>query len=345
MKSFHKTLALTFVSLSLLATNTSALVTIDSVGVGNAGNAADPTTGYGAVGYDYWIGKYEVTLNQYRDFLNAVAKTDTYSLWNTLMGSDAKIAGITRSGSAGSYTYAVSGNGSRPVTYVSWFDAARFANWLQNGQPTGAQGPTTTETGAYTLNGAISGVGFTRNANWVFGLPTENEWYKAAYHQPAAQGGDSDNYWLYPTASNVIPNSRNGSTTDANSANFYRDDGIANGFNGGFAVNNSTVPPIVNALTVAGAFSLADSFYGTFDQGGNVYEWNDAVIGSSRGLRGGALGNTDDALRSSSRPINGTPTTESYAVGFRLVIVPEPSVIAFMMLGFALLAWQQKRSL
>lgn len=44
------------------------------------------------------------------------------------------------------------GSGARPITYVSWFDAARYTNWLHNGQGTGD-----TETGAYTLNGATSG--------------------------------------------------------------------------------------------------------------------------------------------------------------------------------------------
>jgi formylglycine-generating enzyme required for sulfatase activity len=248
----------------LLTQTASALVTIDSVYVGNAGNAAD-WTGYGAVAYDYGIGKYEVTLNQYTEFLNAVAKTDTYGLYNTSMGTDLNVAGISRSGISGSYSYSVIGSGNRPVTYVSWYDSARFVNWLHNGQPVGAQAAGTTETGAYTMTG---NTGFpTRNSGWKYGLPSENEWYKAAYHQPAAQGGDVDNYWLYPTATNAIPNSRNGSLTDANSANFYRDDGIANGFNDGYAVYTGG-----NGLADAGAFSLADSFYGTFDQAGNVWE-------------------------------------------------------------------------
>ena len=91
----------------------------------------------------------------------------------------------------------------RPVNYVNFNHAARFVNWLQNGQPTGAQTAATTERGAYTLDGAMSGVSFTRNAGATYGLPSENEWYKAAYHQPAAQGGDS--YWFYPTGSNNPP--------------------------------------------------------------------------------------------------------------------------------------------
>ncbi|NBV47376.1 MAG: PEP-CTERM sorting domain-containing protein, partial [Planctomycetia bacterium] len=71
-------------------------VTIDMVTVGNAGNSNDNTTGYGAVAYEYQIGKYDVTIQQYTDFLNAVALSDPYSLYNTSMASDLNIAGISR---------------------------------------------------------------------------------------------------------------------------------------------------------------------------------------------------------------------------------------------------------
>ena len=63
---------------------------------------------------------------------------------------------IQRIGTAGSYTYSVAADrANRPVNWVSWGDAARFTNWLHNGQPIGAQGLGTTENGAYYLNGAI----------------------------------------------------------------------------------------------------------------------------------------------------------------------------------------------
>jgi hypothetical protein len=62
--------------LGSLAVSAHAQVTIDWVTVGNANNAND-TTGYGAVNYDYQIGKYDVTIGQYTAFLNAVAATDT----------------------------------------------------------------------------------------------------------------------------------------------------------------------------------------------------------------------------------------------------------------------------
>ena len=337
--SLPKLLFVTLAAGGLLLQTASALITVETVPVGNAGNEADPTTGYGAVGYDYGIGKYEVTLNQYTEFLNAVGATDTYGLYNVNMGSNPNIMGISRSGASGSYSYSVIGSGNRPVTYVSWYDSARFANWLGNGQPTGAQAAGTTETGAYTLTGNTGII--TRNAGWTYSLPSENEWYKAAYHQPVSLGGDTDNYWLYPTRSNVQPNSRNGSASDPNSGNFYRDDFIANGFNGGYAVDNLTTFPTGNALTDAGAFSLADSFYGTFDQGGNVIEWNDAVIGSLRGFRGGSFGDGEFIMVASIRPA-GDPANEAFAWGFRVAIVPEPSVGGIMVLGIILAAWKRK---
>ena len=61
------------------------LVTIETVTVGDAGNAADTITGYGAVADVFAIGKYEVTIGQYTSFLNAAAATDTYSLYNPSM--------------------------------------------------------------------------------------------------------------------------------------------------------------------------------------------------------------------------------------------------------------------
>ena len=193
------------------------------VTVGDPGNPNDPldydnnpSTNYGAVGSTYAIGTYEVTLNQYTAFLNAKAASDPLSLYNPGMATDLNSAGISRSGSSGSYVYAVIGDGSRPVTYVSFYDALRYANWLHNGSGSGS-----TETGAYTLLGGTAapsnGLTVTRNGGAQYWIPSENEWYKAAYYQPAAAGGDADGYWLYPTGSNAIPNSRNGSVSDANS--------------------------------------------------------------------------------------------------------------------------------
>jgi sulfatase modifying factor 1 len=170
---------------------------IETVPVGDPGNAND-RTGYGAVGYAYEMSKYEVTNAQYCEFLNSVAATDTYGLYNEQMSSSVW-GGINRSGSSGSHTYAVkSGYENMPVTYVCWYDAIRFANWLQNGQSSGS-----TETGTYEITGGGYNSGTvaipdaeTRAAwtakHWV--LPSENEWYKAAYHNG---GSTNAGYWDY----------------------------------------------------------------------------------------------------------------------------------------------------
>ena len=106
---------------------------------------------------------------------------------------------------SGSYTYSVNANSANlPVTYVSWGDAARFANWMQNNQPTGAQGPLTTETGAYALNGAVTDAALnavTRSLTAAIVIPSEDEWYKAAYYDATSS------YYNYPTSSNTVPTS------------------------------------------------------------------------------------------------------------------------------------------
>jgi sulfatase modifying factor 1 len=181
-------------------------INIDTVLIGNPGNANDPATGnlYGGVAFTYNIGKYDVTVGQYAAFLNAVAGTDPYGLYNPEMASDLYIAGIAQSVRS-PHKYSVIGSPNHPITYVSWGDAARFANWLSNGQPTGAEGPGTTETGAYTLNGALSTAALaatTQNAGAKWFIPSESEWYKAAFYDPAA-----GHYWSYATGTNTTPTS------------------------------------------------------------------------------------------------------------------------------------------
>jgi len=195
-----------------LAVGVAQAVTIETVPVGNPGNTPDTryaTPGYGAVSYAYNIGKYEVTAGQYTDFLNAVAKTDTYGLYSTEMDVTTHPYGcnIKRSGSSGSYSYTVPLDyANRPVNYVSWGDAARFANWMHNGQPTGAQSLSTTEDGAYYLNGATTNaqlLAVTRKGDWKWAITNEDEWYKAAYHDKTS--GLAANYFSYPTKSNMLP--------------------------------------------------------------------------------------------------------------------------------------------
>lgn len=126
------------------------------VAIDNVGNSAHASTSRGRVDYVYQIGVYPVTNLEYAEFLNAVAKTDTYALYSTLMAATPK-AGISRSGSNGNYTYTLKSNmANKPVVYISWLRAARYCNWLTNGKPTGNQDATTTETGVYSLRGSTT---------------------------------------------------------------------------------------------------------------------------------------------------------------------------------------------
>ena len=206
------------------------LASLDMVTVGNPGNATDPATGslLGSVPYTYQIGKYDVTVGQYCQFLNAVAKTDTYGLYNSVMSMYNSTINITQSGSSGNYSYSVAGGYSQgancPIFGVSWGDAARFCNWLQNSQPSGTEGTGTTETGAYTFNGAVTYadlMAITRNAGATYVIPTENEWYKAAYYDPTLNGS-AGGYWAFPTKSNTTPSDvlSASETNDANYANY-----------------------------------------------------------------------------------------------------------------------------
>ena len=314
-------------------------ITYDMVTVGNAGNANDTGGGLiGAVAYDYQIGKYDVTIGQYTAFLTAVAATDTYSLYNSSMGTDGNIAGISRTSGSGNYTYSVLGSANRPITYVSWWDSARFSNWMANGQPTGAQTSTTTENGAYNVNGAITGDRVAKNvtnpntsAAPTFSMPTENEWYKAAYYSPTLNSG-SGGFYAYATQSNTAPGNQVGSK--ANQANYN---------NGVFSVTQlSYISPSTGYLTDVGDFSGSGSFYGTFDQSGNVYQWNDLNSAApSRGLRGGDwyAGGV-----SSSTSDSFYPSDELRLIGFRLAS-PVPAPGAAALIGLAgLVAGRRRRN-
>ena len=137
---------LAFSILLLTFSSAARAVTFDWATVGNPGNAGElsgegaggygPDAIVGGVDHTYRIGKYEVTAGQYTEFLNAVAATDPYGLYNTNMWSNTYGCKIERTGTDGSYSYSVAADrANRPVNYVSFFDAMRFANWLHNGQP------------------------------------------------------------------------------------------------------------------------------------------------------------------------------------------------------------------
>ena len=314
-------------------------VTLDMVTVGDPGNAYDTiNTGtnpnYGAVADSFQIMKYEWTNSQYTDFLNSVdaSGTNPNSVYNTSMGSSGRGGISFSSGAASGSKYAAKTNMSdKPVNFVSWFDAARVSNWLFNG----ATGTSSTETGAYTLNNATSGTAPAVNSGATFYVPTEDQWYKAAYYK----GGNTNaGYWDYATQSDTAPTAVTAGSTGIGSS----------GSTGNFANYNSAA--IWNGqtgnVTTVGTNGGA-SAYGAFDMSGNVSEWNDltGAAGSTRGLRGGSWIYDAFDLSSSVR-FTGAPSLDNNFIGFRLaspVAVPEPSTWVMGLAGIACGGWQMWR--
>lgn len=300
-------------------------VTIDWVTVGNPGNAADGN-GRGRVNDAYRIGKYEVTIGQYTEFLNAVAATDTYSLYNMGLILNASVRGIQRDGVDGSYQYVSLGSANKPVAFVTWWDAARFANWMHNGQPTGPQGIGTTETGAYTLNGATSGAAPARNPGATVFLPTSDEWYKAAYYSPTKDG--TGGYYTYAMQSDTAPGNVVGS--NANQANYRTGGGTIYSVTQSSSFNSNQ-----NYLTDAGAFTNSASYYGTFDQNGNVSEWSSPTAPASNVSNWGGSWRWGIVDLMKGSPASASTDYSDAGYGFRLAAVPEPSTYAMALAGIA----------
>jgi formylglycine-generating enzyme required for sulfatase activity len=193
------------------------------------------------------------------------------------------------------------------VNFVSWGDVARFCNWMHNGQPTGAQDLSTTEDGSYFLNGAMTDlelVAVTRESDATWVIPSEDEWYKAAYHK---NDGVTGNYWDYPTSNDSVPSNELIDPDPGNNATF-NDDGLT-------VVGE-------HPITEGGDHENSGSPYGTFDQGGNVYEWiEDRFYNTGRGLRGGSYIRTNWELSAIAFYVF-PPSGDSARFGFRVALIP-----------------------
>lgn len=319
-----------FCALSLCALQPAAAVTIAWTPVGNPGNAPDPATGslYGAVGYSYNIAKNDVTYSQYVEFLNLKDPTgaNTLNLYSGVgvgMG-DPAFGGINfTAGNADGSKYSVMpGDDNRPLAFPTFYDIVRFANWMNNGQ-----GNADTEAGAYTLlhdgsptpTATPSNAGsIMRSAGAVVFIPTENEWYKAAFYNPA-----TGTYFQYATNSIIAPTAA-GPPGGPNSANY----------------NNA-----VGHVTDVGAYTLSPSPYGTFDQAGNILQWTETPIDDTeRVLRGSSYDSDSSGLLSSNR--FGFPEDGERLNGFRLASTPEPSSLilaAFGFVGFVVWGWRRRK--
>jgi formylglycine-generating enzyme required for sulfatase activity len=283
--------------------------TMDFATIGNAGNA-DDDTGYGSVGYTYRMGVNEVSRGMI-DAYNALSGGPTLTM------SDMTSYG---------------GNGAaKPATGISWNEAARFVNWLNTSKGYSAAYKFTTggfndDIALWTINDAgYDAANPFRNANAHYYLPSEDEWYKAAYYDPNKSGGAG--YWNYATGSDTAPTA------------------VASGTTSGTAVYGQSVSAGPADITNAGGASP----YGTMAQSGNVYELGESGIAApndsaseSRLIRGGiwfgGSGNIDSLFR------NGNSTTqESFVVGFRVAAVPEPSACFLTLLGALGVVFRRRR--
>lgn len=282
---------ITMVSTNILAdtfgTGTNQFI-IDFVNIGFADNAADTVDGdqytdgmqnYGTVEYNYRIGMFEVTINQFMkayDLDNRIGDGDE-DYWNR----------NTRTVGSGA-----------PASMVAWNEAAKFCNWLTTGDAL---------TGVYEFNdyGQLTGINrsYRNNDNLAYVLPTEDEWYKAAFFKSDASG-----YSLYAT----------GSDNDIDLIH-----GTPSGWNyksmSGVYVNGEP-----NYMWVTGFGGEEQN--GTYDMMGNVWEWCESIYDgelvemSERVFRGGGALDVKGHLRSYTR---GFPaeTTERNTLGFRVASI------------------------
>ncbi len=324
----------------------SAQVTFDWTTVGNPGNAPDTltmtkgavpdnTTGYGSVGYTYQISKYDVTNAQYVQFLNAVdpAGSNTLRVYTTKMSDPnanppglAYTGGIDRNPAAGiglKYS-AKAGQENTPAIWINWASGARFVNWLANSQGSGS-----TESGVYDMS-VFTGNSYATpparaNGATVF-LPSEDEYYKAAYYDPTKSG--TGGYWQYGTQSDTAPSSVAPAGT-SNSANIGAgtDGQSAGTLASTMATTGSTFDSAVNYLTAVGAYTAATSAYGLYDVEGLVYNWTEGTrtsFGNQLPIyRGGSWRYNEGASGAAYRNVYSGANATSYAwYGFRVASLP-----------------------
>jgi formylglycine-generating enzyme required for sulfatase activity len=102
-----------------------------------------------------------------------------------------------------------------------------------------------------------------------------------------------------------------------------------------------TNPP--DYLTPVGSFASSPGAYGTFDQGGDVMQWNEDLVDAERVVRGGSYNTPSSYLESSTRLI-GDSSADEINIGFRIAEVPEPGSLGLLAVGIGAMLIRRRRN-
>lgn len=294
----------------------------DWVEVGDPGNEGtdlvENSTGapVGGVDYTYYIARYETTNQQYAAFLNAVDPEglNEKGLYNPRMGSTLQ-GGIdfVPANARGLKFQVKKGQGNQPVVYVSFWDAARYANWMGGGD---------TEFGVYDLSdlGAIANNSVTRDETAFHGgvsaaVTSVDEWIKAGFY---AKGETVTNAFCEKTKKSLFfP------TPITDPIAFIPPSGtLATEASGFFLANyGAEGTPTFTNLENVGSHEKTVSPYGTYNQAGNVSEWSDFPIENNRRIMGGSWFASDrfwDICLTAPEKLS-PASSETNMTGFRVV--------------------------
>ncbi|MBX9578124.1 MAG: formylglycine-generating enzyme family protein [Chthoniobacterales bacterium] len=269
---------LLFQSASLFATP-AEMNAINPVQVADAGNQGDPIAyGWGSVSYEFWIGKNDVTVGEYAIFLNAVAQKDPLHLYDARMWSD-RWQLIQRLGpdDQGNFHYQARAAASRyPIIFISYKNAQRYCNWLENGKPSGTEIAGITETGTYDLTSSTATIAVAEKTA-TFRLPTNNEYHKVTYYKG---GSLNAGFYKYPTQTDTLPTSHSMDLNGTHNVNVGLRSQGTNGLNFLQNVGNTIHLASFPNTTYDGCNPHSAGFYGTHDNGSNVAQWTSTTDGS-----------------------------------------------------------------
>ncbi len=267
-----------FQTIALFATPVE-MTTINPVKVADAGNQGDPNAyGWGAIAYEFWVGKNDVTVEEYAVFLNAVAQKDPLHLYDARMWSE-QWPLIQRSGpdAQGNFHYQANKATSRyPIIFINYKNAQRYCNWLENGKPNGTETANTTETGTYNLLSSKTSIAPAKKKA-TFRLPTNEEYHKITYYKG---GSLNAGFYKYPTQTDTLPQSHSIDPNGIHNLNIGLSSQGTDGRNFLQNIGNTIHLPTFPNESYDGSNPHSVGFYGTHDDGGNIAQWTSTTDSS-----------------------------------------------------------------